>query len=200
MYPRCFALVLGGWLAVTAICLSFAPARAATVFDLNGTFFDGSAVSGTLTIDTTAGVVDAANLSYLGNTYSTILTLPPLGQGPFSGVTAPGQTPVPVGYGVDIGTSAAALPRIDILIPGTSVVDSLVSYVGGPLCSFDAECGPDQQLNTYLSAFHSTSCAVVGLETGALTPLPAALPLFAPGLGAMGLIGWRRKRKAQAVA
>ena len=29
------------------------------------------------------------------------------------------------------------------------------------------------------------------------TPLPAALPLFATGLGVLGLIGWRRKRKAQ---
>jgi hypothetical protein len=28
------------------------------------------------------------------------------------------------------------------------------------------------------------------------TPLPAALPLFASGIGAMGLFGWRRKRKA----
>jgi len=27
------------------------------------------------------------------------------------------------------------------------------------------------------------------------TPLPAALPLFAGGLGALGLLGWRRKRK-----
>jgi hypothetical protein len=32
------------------------------------------------------------------------------------------------------------------------------------------------------------------------TPLPAALPLFATGLGALGLLGWRRKRKAQAGA
>jgi uncharacterized protein (TIGR03118 family) len=31
-------------------------------------------------------------------------------------------------------------------------------------------------------------------------PLPAALPLFATGIGALGLLGWRRKRKAQAVA
>ena len=30
------------------------------------------------------------------------------------------------------------------------------------------------------------------------TPLPAALPLFATGLGAMGLFGWRKKRKAAA--
>jgi len=27
------------------------------------------------------------------------------------------------------------------------------------------------------------------------TPLPAALPLFATGLGVLGLLGWRRKRK-----
>ena len=32
------------------------------------------------------------------------------------------------------------------------------------------------------------------------TPLPAALPLFAGGLGALGVLGWRRKRKAQAAA
>ena len=32
------------------------------------------------------------------------------------------------------------------------------------------------------------------------TPLPAALPLFATGLGALGLLGWRRKRKAAVLA
>jgi hypothetical protein len=31
-------------------------------------------------------------------------------------------------------------------------------------------------------------------------PTPAALPLFATGLGGLGLLGWRRKRKARAVA
>jgi hypothetical protein len=33
----------------------------------------------------------------------------------------------------------------------------------------------------------------------AATPLPAALPLFASGLGTLGLLGWRRKRKNHAV-
>ena len=28
-----------------------------------------------------------------------------------------------------------------------------------------------------------------------VTPLPAALPLFVSGLGALGFVGWRRKRK-----
>lgn len=31
-----------------------------------------------------------------------------------------------------------------------------------------------------------------------VTPLPAALPLFATGLGALGVVGWRRKRKQAA--
>jgi hypothetical protein len=48
----------------------------------------------------------------------------------------------------------------------------------------------------------------VGIQTGAVyaefapvstTPLPAALPLFAAGIGALGLFGWRRKRKVTAL-
>ena len=33
-----------------------------------------------------------------------------------------------------------------------------------------------------------------------VTPIPGALPLFAGGLGALGLLGWRRKRRAQTLA
>lgn len=36
-----------------------------------------------------------------------------------------------------------------------------------------------------------------GLTATAATPLPAALPLFAGGLGALGLLGWRRRRRAR---
>jgi hypothetical protein len=35
----------------------------------------------------------------------------------------------------------------------------------------------------------------VSVSLVSTTPLPAALPLFATGLGAMGLFGWRRKRE-----
>jgi hypothetical protein len=31
-------------------------------------------------------------------------------------------------------------------------------------------------------------------------PLPAALPLFASGIGALSLLGWRRKKKAAQLA
>jgi len=38
-----------------------------------------------------------------------------------------------------------------------------------------------------------------GVVTPVVTPLPGALPLFATGIGGLGLLGWRRKRKAQSV-
>jgi hypothetical protein len=37
-------------------------------------------------------------------------------------------------------------------------------------------------------------------DLGYATPLPGALPLFGSALGGLGLFGWRRKRKAQALA
>jgi hypothetical protein len=46
-----------------------------------------------------------------------------------------------------------------------------------------------------LSGFSNISAFNDPLAT---TPLPAALPLFAAGLSAMGLLGWRRKRKTAA--
>jgi hypothetical protein len=33
-----------------------------------------------------------------------------------------------------------------------------------------------------------------------VTPVPAALPLFATGLGALGFAGWRRRRKRAVTA
>ena len=37
-------------------------------------------------------------------------------------------------------------------------------------------------------------------EATSATPIPGALPLFAGGLGALGLLGWRRKKKVAALA
>jgi hypothetical protein len=53
-------------------------------------------------------------------------------------------------------------------------------------------CGSQRYME--LLRFHSKTFWV----TPVVTPLPAALPLFVTGLGAFGLIGWRRKRKQTA--
>jgi hypothetical protein len=54
-----------------------------------------------------------------------------------------------------------------------------------------------------LAVANPNGWGVLDFETAAAvtpTPLPAALPLFAGGLGALGLLGLRRKRTARSVA
>ena len=68
-------------------------------------------------------------------------------------------------------------------------------------CSTDDNGAPDcAKLPPPRSKEHVVNEAILGVNgifvSG--TPLPAALPLFATGLGALGLIGWRRKRKVVA--
>jgi hypothetical protein len=54
----------------------------------------------------------------------------------------------------------------------------------------DPQCSPDI-IPTDIVSLNFTGF-------GDPTPLPGALPLFATGLGALGLLGWRRKRKQAA--
>ncbi len=118
-------------------------------------------------------------------------------------------------------------PPGDTWIMGLADVNSLGSnsFVYGPqpllqngtgnfLIDLPAGCNPFQTncgagieaafAGTGVEIFGPTGLTDLGgLWTTSLTstPLPAALPLFAGGLGVMGLLGWRRKRKnAAAVA
>jgi hypothetical protein len=83
-------------------------------------------------------------------------------------------------------SSTDALILADTLLPDTT---------------YDYELDFSDRLNGY-NRKHETF-TVQGFDlrtdgsftTGAETPLPATLPLFASGIGALGLFGWRRKRK-----
>jgi hypothetical protein len=85
---------------------------------------------------------------------------------------------------------------------------NLGEFAGNGLSCFTSSCG---DTGFDLVAFEATGGNIgsvvltddvsAAFEFGfnpspAATPLPAALPLFATGLGALGLLGWRRKRKA----
>jgi hypothetical protein len=60
-----------------------------------------------------------------------------------------------------------------------------------------ADLYPGIDLSQYSIVMNSE---FLNIPEGATTALPAALPLFATGLGALGLFGWRRKRKVIATA
>jgi hypothetical protein len=55
-------------------------------------------------------------------------------------------------------------------------------------------------LSSSTNAFEFADLTAGYTQTQLPTPLPAALPLFASGLGAMGLLGWRKRRKNGAAA
>ncbi len=71
--------------------------------------------------------------------------------------------------------------------------------------SFDWSVNPGTYTITFIGSLSSYdgAGAIYGTITAGQpipgTPLPAALPLFAGGLGVMGLFGWRRKRKSAGV-
>jgi hypothetical protein len=54
-------------------------------------------------------------------------------------------------------------------------------------------------VNNATFSFGATEGAELVTGVPSTTPLPAALPLFATGIGGLGLLGWYRKRRAQAV-
>jgi hypothetical protein len=80
------------------------------------------------------------------------------------------------------------------------------TFTGSSLLAFGATLGSGHDLVTFAGSFGSvlfTSSDQALEYTFAAnpvgsTPLPAALPLYAAGVGVMGLLGWRRKRKQNA--
>jgi hypothetical protein len=61
--------------------------------------------------------------------------------------------------------------------------------------ALDTDLSAPTSIQWFAYAFNDGGPGNPGFEGIAGTPLPAALPLFATGLGALGLLGWRRKRK-----
>jgi len=72
----------------------------------------------------------------------------------------------------------------DVVGSVSGIASSLVSEPNGLLA-----------INLSGLVFDDGSQIVVTFGAPVATPLPGALPLFAGSLGAMGLLGWRRRRK-----
>jgi len=68
-----------------------------------------------------------------------------------------------------------------------------VSTTGITSYTFTLTADPPSSVVTDYNGF-----AIGDAFLGVATPLPTALPLFASGLGALGALGWRKRRKAAA--
>jgi hypothetical protein len=82
------------------------------------------------------------------------------------------------------------------LSAGTQQTDAGSNYFDavGPQIFTGDVTAPVLSPGTFL--LHQAATGAEEILTISETPLPAALPLFATGLGALGFLRWRRKRKA----
>jgi hypothetical protein len=104
---------------------------------------------------------------------------------------------------MDVGSQGNDLHDVNIVGPVSSGFDNEGQLIGGTLSMFDITKWAFATDGTpiSLSYFAMLSPGVQGtLSVNFATPLPAALPLFASGCGALGLLAWRRKRKVATAA
>jgi len=143
-------------------------ASADTIFNFNGTFQDGSALGGTMTVNTATGAIDGINLTVGSNTFTFIQAPTPelIGGSLFIQLTA---------------TSAFNFPILDIFIP----VTSLVGYNGGQLCISPTagDCSNPTQWGANGTASYLTQ------GSSSAVPEPSSLILLTGGLIGLGLLG-----------
>lgn len=163
------------------------PADANTIanFALNGITFDDTTgtASGTFSLDLTTGTVGSVSI-----------TTP-------SGTSIPGN-----GYtGVFFDTFNPSLGEVVVNNPVAMFLDYSLTIDFPGAVTLASLSGLPSFAATGSEALHSICifgpCPSRSITGGTVdtvsvttTPLPAALPLFASGLGAIGLIAWRRRR------
>jgi hypothetical protein len=125
----------------------------------------------------------------------------PDGFGPFC-QTHPCSSPQNFSGTLTYNLDPNVLYSVQIAVTATTG-DSILPSVGSTTQSAEASLDPHIYTNIpglTLDISQGLDNVVGSAATPAGAPLPAALPLFATGLGAFGLLGWRRKKKSAALA
>jgi hypothetical protein len=160
-----------------AIALCVPGAYAGTVtLNVTGSFFDGAALSGTITVDQSGGTVTAINLTVgapESGTYNVIYS-----QGPSNTYGA---------YNVVVLASpGVGLPEINLFLVGTS----LIGYTGGSLCSNQTPCtAPGISIASGLWRSNDTSDSLSSGTVGGATTPTSSVPALSPwALGILAIL------------
>jgi hypothetical protein len=145
---------------------------------------DGGTLNGYFTIDATSGFINGS---------------------PFNLVTAGGSTDFNQDYTATINASDPNSLTVDFFAPNPPYSSSLTLVFADSLLVANSDNpivggidGPSYECEGYSCTAQDTRYVDGGSVSS--TPLPAALPLFAGGLGMMGLFGRRRKKITAAIA
>ncbi len=173
-----------------------------TAFDLQNVLFsDGGSAAGSVTVDISTGLLVQADIVTFGGAFGNTYTGLP-------GYAVTLNTP-DVGNFVLGGNSGGAPPGLKNL---SNAFNYLILYFPSPISLTTGNPLTDLQgtipglpgitlssVETYYGVDGSVSRTMTSgllVPETSITPLPAALPLFAAGAGVLGLLGWRRNRKA----
>jgi hypothetical protein len=168
------------------LALTVGAANAAT-FDVTGSA--SLPLGGTLTI---------AGGSVTGQDVTS--TSSPISSPAFTALTSSVSSGAGTAWNITVNTptSPSEIYYVLMVLP----VSSLSSYAGGSIITavlYDSADGFEAPIASCgEAAAAAVACGSLTAESTTPpsgTPLPAALPLFATGLGALGLLGWRRKRR-----
>ena len=177
--------VLGAVLGLVALIAPGAVRADTIVFDASGTFAGGASLTGTVTIDTTNGLVTAESLATTG----ALVT------GPFAGVSNQGDTGTTPNYYYFFSNVESGYAIALVFTQST-----LVGYNGGTLCGFNGSANCQAAGSDFITVLIPQAAGGdVDLTQGQLqpqsTPEPSSFSmLLTGGLGLLGISTLRRKR------
>jgi hypothetical protein len=187
--------------------LGVSQAVAATI-TYNVDIVSGSdSATGTITTDGTIGVLSTSNIT----DWNLLLTIGSstadgLSSSPSSSFIVDGNafTASPTGLFFNFGDTTGTLNKAPYTLAQFNFISSTeygqLQFVNAEATDYNGQVSA-VEIFTSINPIIQTSIPETitsPVQIASTTPLPAALPLFATGLGAMGLLGWRRKRKNNA--
>jgi hypothetical protein len=196
------------YLAVSLLLVGIVgTASASTAYNVNLQIGSTGTATGDIVTDGTVGNIGAANIIdwnlILNDGVSGAVNLlgPSSGNNSFVALNGLAVSATASALLFDFSSPSAADAYLYFESNGLPV--TFLCFGGGGAGGYSGNCASAQPGNVEAIEDQGgsiQSTLLSGTQPIATTPLPAALPLFATGLGALGLLGWRRKRKAAALA